>query len=221
MDYEAARLNMVEQQIRPWNVLEMQTLTALGEIRREDFVPAQYKDLSFADVRIPIGDGQVMLEPKMGARMIEAMAVKPFHRVLEIGTGTGYLTALLATICEHVTSVEIDQQLIRQAAMNLAMAGITNVELVHSDCFAFCRSPGEHGSQFERVLITGSVPKIDKTFRNMTSIEGCVVGIEGDNPAMQVVVYRAGDRSGRARQSLFETSVPRLVNVDDKPSFIF
>ncbi|WP_423910746.1 protein-L-isoaspartate O-methyltransferase family protein [Candidatus Spongiihabitans sp.] len=227
MDYEVARVNMIEQQIRPWNVLEMQTLNALSEIRREDFVPAQYKDLSFADVRIPIGggsigdgpisDGQVMLEPKVGARMVEALGLKPIHKILEIGTGTGYLTALLATICEHVTSVEIDQQLTRQAGMNLAMAGIINVELVQSDCFAFCHNPGEHGSQFDGVLITGSMPEIDKTFRNMINIEGCMVGIEGYNPAMQVVVYRAAG----ARRSLFETSVPRLMNVDDKPSFTF
>ena len=217
MDYEVARVNMIEQQIRPWNVLEMQTLNALSEIRREDFVPAQCKDLSFADVRIPIGDGQVMLEPKVGARMVEALGLKPTHRILEIGTGSGYLTALLATICEHVTSVEIDQQLIRQADMNLAMAGITNVELVQSDCFAFCRNPAEHGSQFDGVLITGSVTEIDKTFRNMINVEGCVVGIEGYDPAMHVAVYRADG----SRRSLFETSVPRLMNVDDKPSFTF
>ncbi len=222
MDYEVARVNMIEQQIRPWNVLEMQTLNALSEIRREDFVPAQYKDLSFADVRIPIGDGpisdgRVMLEPKVGARMVEALGLKPLHKILEIGTGTGYLTALLATICGHVTSVEIDQQLIRQADINLAMAGITNVELVQSDCFAFCHNPAEHGSQFDGVLINGSVPEIDKTFRNMINVEGCVVGIEGYDPAMQVVVYRADG----SRRSLFETSVPRLMNVDDKPSFTF
>ncbi|WP_424947839.1 protein-L-isoaspartate O-methyltransferase family protein [Candidatus Spongiihabitans sp.] len=217
MDYQVARVNMIEQQIRPWNVLEMQTLNALSEIRREDFVPAQCKDLSFADVRIPIGDGQVMLEPKVGARMVEALGLKPTHRILEIGTGSGYLTALLATICEHVTSVEIDQQLIRQADMNLAMAGITNVELVQSDCFAFCRNPGEHGCQFDGVLITGSVTEIDKTFRNMINVEGCVVGIEGYDPAMHVAVYRADG----SRRSLFETSVPRLMNVDDKPSFTF
>lgn len=217
MDYEVARFNMIEQQIRPWNVLEMQTLKALGEIRREDFIPDKYKDLSFADVRIPIGDGQVMLEPKMAARMVESMGLKRTYRVLEIGTGTGYQTALLATMCEHVTSVEIDEKLSKQAEMNLAMAGISNVALIKGDCFEFCRAREGQDGQFDVVLITGSMPQIDKTFLNMINIEGSVVGIEGNDPAMQVVVYRADG----ARRTLFETSVPRLINVDDKPSFTF
>ncbi len=250
MDYETARTNMIEQQIRPWNVLQMQTLNALGQVRREDFVPAQYKSLSFADVAIPVGGAsdddadKVMLEPKVAARMIESMQLQPTHRILEIGTGTGYLTALLATICEHVTSIEIDSQLTRQAAVNLAMAGISNVQLIEGDCFAFCHAPNqyvdqytdqnanENGWKFDRVLITGSVPEIGNTFLNMINAEGCVVGIEGYNPAMQVVIYRATaadeaeHRSAHKpeqcrRQSLFETSAPRLLNVDEKPSFIF
>ncbi len=223
--YANMRFNMIEQQIRPWNVLQMQTLTALAEIRREYFVPDQYKSLAFADVLIPIDDspassGRVMLEPKVGARMIESMAIQPNQRVLQIGTGTGYLTALLATLCEHVTSIEIDAPLSRHAGINLAMAGITNVQLIDCDCFAFCRdfgqSIGSQNGKFDAVLITGSVPKIEQTFLNMINDSGCVVGIEGDNPAMQVVVYRNGDR-----QSLFETSVPRLVNANDKPCFTF
>lgn len=222
MDYQVARFNMIEQQIRPWNVLQVQTLNALGEIRREDFVPEQYKGLSFADMCIPIGDGQLMLEPKVGARMIEAMALNSSHRVLEIGTGSGYLTALLATICEHVTSVEIDQQLAHQAGINLAMAGITNVELVKGDGFTFC---GDATEQFDRVLITGSMHEIDKVFRNITNINGRVVGIEGHDPAMQAVVYGVDEDANKGanefRQSLFETSVPRLINAEDKPTFTF
>ena len=230
MDYEIARANMIEQQIRPWNVLQMQTLNALAEIRREDFVPDNYKSLSFADVFIPIGaspigaspmdDGRVMLEPKLGARMIESMQLNPTQRVLEIGTGTGYLTALLATICKHVTSIEIDPKLTRQASINLAMAGIPNVELVQGDGFACCRHPDKYignGKRFDGILITGSMPKITQIFLNMLNVDGCVVGIEGYNPTMQVVVYRAdGDR-----QALFETSVPRLVHATDSPYFNF
>ena len=217
MDYETARTNMIEQQIRPWNVLAMQTLKALGEIRREDFVPDQYKDLSFADVQIPIGEGEVMLEPKVGARMIEAMTVTQSHNTLVIGTGTGYLVALLATMCNHVTGIEIDHNLSNQAEMNLAMAGITNVELVQGDCFDFCRDPARQESKFDGVLITGSVPEIDQTFENMINNEGVVVGIQGFNPAMQMVVCG----SGGSRKSLFETSVPRLRNVVEKPAFTF
>ncbi len=226
MNDEIARANMIEQQIRPWNVLQMQTLNVLAEIRREDFVPSQYQLLSFADVPIPMGDnpaeaGKVMLEPKVGARMIEAMGVKPKHQVLEIGTGTGYLTALLATLCEHVLSIEIDVQLIHQADTNLIMAGITNVQLIHDDCFAFCSAShqciGKHARKFDAILITGSMPKMDHAFLKMINTDGCVVGIEGDDPAMHVVVYRTDG----SKQSLFETSVPRLVNADDSQSFVF
>ncbi len=217
MDYETARANMIEQQIRPWNVLEMQTLNALGEIRREDFVPAQYKDLSFADVQIAIGDGEVMLEPKVGARMVEALGLKPAHRILEIGAGTGYLTALAASLCAHVTSIEIDPQLSAQAEINLAMAGITNAALVQGDCFEFCLDPGDHGRQFDGVLLTGSVVEVSQSIRNMINRRGRVVAIEGRHPAMQVVVYGADG----SRRSLFETCVPRLRNVNDNPSFIF
>jgi protein-L-isoaspartate(D-aspartate) O-methyltransferase len=217
MDYETARTNMIEQQIRPWNVLAMQTLRALGEVRREDFVPDQYKDLSFADVQIPIGEGEVMLEPKVGARMIEAMAVTPDHNTLVIGTGTGYLVALLATMCKQVTGIEIDPTLSSQAKMNLAMAGIENVELVQGDCFDFCREPANQESKFDSVLITGSVPVIDRTFEDMVHGDGLVVGIQGFDPAMQVVVCGPGG----SRKSLFETSVPRLRNVVDIPAFTF
>jgi len=217
MDYETARVNMIEQQIRPWNVLEMQTLKALGDIRREDFVPEQYRDLSFADVQIPIGEGEVMLEPKVGARMIEAMAVTPSHKTLVIGTGTGYLVALLATMCSHVTGIEIDNTLSSQAEMNLAMAGITNVDLVRGCCFEYCREPANQESEFDSVLVTGSVPVIDKVFRNVVNSDGIVVGIQGFNPAMQVVVCG----SDGPVKSLFETSVQRLRNVVEKPVFTF
>jgi protein-L-isoaspartate(D-aspartate) O-methyltransferase len=217
MDYETARANMIEQQIRPWNVLAMQTLRALGDIRREDFVPDNYKELSFADVQIPIGEGEVMLEPKVGARMIEAMSVTQDHNTLVIGTGTGYLVALLATMCKHVTSIEIDHTLSSQAELNLAMAGIENVELLRGDCFEFCGESTNRNSKFDSLLITGSVPVIDRTLENMVHSDGLVVGIQGFDPAMQVVVCGPGE----SRKSLFETSVPRLRNVVEKPAFTF
>jgi protein-L-isoaspartate(D-aspartate) O-methyltransferase len=216
MNNEIARANMIEQQIRPWNVLEMQTLTALNQVRREDFVPAEYQHLAFADVQVPMGNGEVMLEPKVGARLVEALDLDQDCRVLEIGTGTGYLTALMASICSHVTSVEIDGALVEQARRNLAMAAISNVELVEADCFGYCALP-DNQSTFDRVLVTGSIAELAPVFSAMISERGCVAGIQGNDPAMQAVVCTSTAKI----RTLFETSVPRLKNVSEEPSFTF
>jgi len=207
---------MIEQQIRPWNVLAMQTLTALGAIRREDFVPEAYRELSFADVQIPLGNGEVMLEPKLGARMVEALALVSTDKVLEIGTGSGYLTALLATVSEHVTSIEIDADLHRQAGLNLAVSGIENVDLIHADCHDFCNG----SRQYDAVLIGGSVPTVGPMFIDLIDQTGRLIGIEGDEPAMHVVKYtKSADSLNKVY--LLETSVKRLHNVDEKPEFVF
>ncbi len=216
MDYETARINMIEQQIRPWNVLATRTLNALGEVRREDFVPDSYRHLSFVDTCIPLGDNQVMLEPKVSARMIEALQLAPDHRVLEIGTGSGYTAALMASLGAQVTSIEINPQLSDQAKRNLGMAGIDNVELHCADCFRFCETL-DGGETFDRVLITGSVPRIDPVFLNRIDSRGRLVGIEGNDPAMQVVMIQGNGQ----KTSLFETSTPRLENVHEQALFDF
>ena len=217
MDYETARANMIEQQIRPWNVLAMQTLNALGTVRREDFVPADYKDLAFADIQIPLMNGEVMLEPKLSARMMEALNLDKTHRVLEIGTGTGYLTALLATVSGHVTTVEVDPDLHQQAKLNLAMAGIENVELVLEDCHDFF----EREASYDAILISGSMPVIPRSFLDRIPDGGLLVGIEGKDPAMQVVRYTKSSSLALSKVSLLETSVKRLRNVDDVTEFKF
>ena len=214
MNYEIARANMIEQQIRPWNVLEMQTLNALNEVRREDFVPESYRDLAFADIQINIADNEVMLEPKVGARMIESMGLNASSRVLEIGSGTGYLTALLAVICDQVTSIEIDPKLATKARQNLAMAGFQNTRIIESDCFDYIDSSSE---QFDAVLVTGSVPEIQPLFAKLVSGDGCIVGAQGSDPAMQVVILNADGKL----KTLFETSVPRLRNIAEETSFTF
>ena len=216
MDYETARINMIEQQIRPWNVLATRTLNALGEIRREDFVPGSYRHLSFVDTRIPLGENQVMLEPKISARMIEALELEPGHRVLEVGTGSGYTAALMASLGAEMTSIEIRPQLSEQAKRNLAMAGIDNVALYCADCFRFCENQAVQ-EPFDRVLVTGSVPLIGTVFLNMIHARGRIVGIEGNDPAMQVVIIQGNGQ----KTSLFETSVPRLENVHEPAIFDF
>ncbi len=216
MDYENARANMIEQQIRPWNVLAMQTLNALNTIRREDFVPSDLKHQAFMDIQIPLAHGEAMLEPKLAARMMESLDLKAQDRVLEIGTGSGFLTAMMASICASVDSIEIHPELSQQAQRNLGMAGITNTNLVVDD------GHGGWGdvAAYDAIIITGSLPSIGQGLLSGLAIGGRLVGIEGHEPAMQVVRYN-NVTDGISRQALFETVVPRLHNVEEPVEFTF
>lgn len=217
---------MIEQQIRPWNVLAAQTLNALKQIRREDFVPAEHRELAFADVQIPLGDGEVMLEPKVSARMMEALDLGAGDKVLEIGTGSGYLTALLASVSAHVTSVEIDERLFAAARRNLAKAAIENITLENGDAHAGWGA----ARQFDAILISGSLPKIidsrpdspdsPDSWTAALADGGRLVGIEGPPPAMAVVRLTKKNH-GVTRESLFETAAPRLRNVFEPAEFTF
>ena len=212
MDFELARANMIEQQIRPWNVLEMQTLEALGAIRREDFVPEESRHLAFVDTQIPIGHGEVMLEPKVGARLVESLDLNANSRVLEIGCGTGYLTALLSSICAHVTAIEIVPEFCETARRNLAMAGFDNTEIQEGDCFALA-----HDKLYDGILVTGSVAELGPCFSTLLADDGKLAGVQGFDPVMQAVVV---SRDGKV-ESLFETYVPRLKNAADTTAFTF
>lgn len=205
---------MIEQQIRPWNVLEMKTLDALAQIRREDFVPEQHQSLAFADVQIPIGDDQVMLEPKVGARMVENLGLTSSSHLLQIGTGTGYLTALSAQICQQVTAIETDGELANVSKRNLSMAGFNNVHIIEADCFSYI---ADQSDSFDGILITGSIDEIPTAMLGMLQADGRLVGIRGNNPAMQVVVMSADG----SIKTLFETSVLRLKNVVETSAFEF
>ncbi len=212
MDLEVARANMIEQQIRPWNVLEMQTLNALKVIRREDFVPQQYKNLAFVDTQIALGHGEVMLEPKVAARMVEALSLNAALEVFQIGCGSGYITALMASICHKVTCIEIVPEFCATSRRNLAMAGIDNVELIEGDCFDYPAS-----LRFDRVLVTGSVAELRLSFSNLLNEEGQLVGFQGQGGIMQAVIIKPGSPV----HALFETSVPRLQNFSDARVFTF
>jgi len=216
MDYEIARANMIEQQIRPWNVLEMQTLNALGALRREDFVPAEHQDKAFADVQIPLGEGQTMLEPKLSARLMESLHLMASDNVLEIGTGSGYLTALLALVSKHVTSVEISPTLLQLGQRNLGMAGIENVTLVEGDGHEGWGEAGE----FDAIMIGGSMASISNIWFDKLKPGGRLIAIEGHEPAMEAVLYTQS--AGKIqRESLFETWAPRLKNAEDTREFVF
>ena len=229
MDIEQARANMIARQIRPWNVLDAQTLSALAAVRRETFVPAQHQSLAFADAQISLGCDEVMLEPKLGARMIQALALQPGDAALEVGAGGGWLTAMLATLGAKVISVEIHAQLLSGAERNLAAHQdiMQHITLQQGDAHA---GWGD-AEQFDAILITGSLPTIvaadELTAHNVNAgwaahlaEGGRLVGIEGDAPAMRMVCITK--RAGKLHhQSLLETVVPRLRNVDEPRAFQF
>lgn len=223
MDIETARANMVDQQIRPWRVLQPQTIDALRRIRREDFVPAAHRHLAFADAQVPLtaagaaaddDTAAVMLEPKVTARMLEALNLGRADRALLIGAGSGYTAALLAALAAQVTAVDIDAEILSTARRNLAAAGIANVTLEAGDAHAGW--PG----QFDAIFISGALPAIDDSWAEALADGGRLVGIEGQAPAMRAVLLtKAGD--GVTREALFETVAPRLRGARAPRAFQF
>lgn len=216
IDIEQARFNMIEQQIRPWDVLEPRILDAVAAVQREAFVPAGYRELAFADIQVPLTHGEVMLEPKLAARLAQALDPQPNEKILQIGTGSGYLTALLASLAGEVTSVEIHSDLSQQAGRNLAMAGFANVKLECGDA----AQGWAKGSAWDGIVITGSLPVLPDAYLDALKPGGRLVAIVGSEPAMEVNLYtRQAD--GIEERSLFETVVPPLRNAQAISSFEF
>ncbi|MET1082772.1 MAG: protein-L-isoaspartate O-methyltransferase [Burkholderiales bacterium] len=218
MNIEQARYNMVEQQIRPWDVLDQQVLDLLLEVRREDFVPNSYQALAFVDMEIPLGLGEVMLAPKLEARIVQEVAIKPTDRILEVGTGSGYLTALLARRGAHVYSVEIVPQFVAEAGRKLAAHGISNdVTLEEGDA---ARGWPGHGP-YDVVVLTGSVPELSAAFQESLAPGGRLFAIVGDSPVMEaILITRVGEGVFNS-VTLFETSVTPLRNAPHPARFVF
>lgn len=217
MDFTQARFNMVEQQIRPWNVLDQHVLDMLLEMRREDFVPAAYRNLAFVDMEIPLGHGEVMLTPKMEARIIQELAIKKTDRVLEVGTGSGYMTAMLAREAQHVYSVEIVPELKSQAEEKLRAHGIHNVTLEQGDA---AHGWDRHGA-YDVIVLTGSVPLIPGNFLASLKQGGRLFAIEGDAPVMKGKLIARVNEDAFRTSVLFETSVPPLRNALQPQRFVF
>lgn len=221
MDLEQTRYNMVEQQIRPWDVLDQKVLNLLFELRREEFVPAVYRSLAFVDMEIPLGYGEVMLAPKMEARILQELQIKKTDRILEIGSGSGYLTALLARQGEHVYSVEIVPELKAMAEKNLQAHGISNVTLEQGD--AACGWP-DHGP-YGVIVLTGSTPVLPEAFQNSLKTGGRLFAVVGDAPVMEAVLVTcvAQDKEAGVYNtvSLFETCIPLLKNAQQPERFVF
>jgi len=219
MDLNKARFNMIEQQVRPWEVLDPQVLELLMAVRREDFVPAAHRALAFVDMEIPTGNapGQVMLAPRVQARLVQDLAVKKTDKVLEIGTGSGYLTALIAQSCAHVTSLECQPDLLAQAQQNLRHLGIHNVDLQIS------QGVPTHvkGAPFDAIVLSGSVAEVPQHLLNQLKLGGQLIAIVGQEPVMQATLtQRVSEQQWRSR-ALWDICVPALVGFPQPSRFKF
>lgn len=216
-DIELARHNMIDNQVRPWSVLDMRVLDTLGSVRREEFVPAACRNLAFADMAIPLGHGEVMMKPVVEGRLLQSLALEAGESVLEIGTGSGYLTACLASMASHVTSVELHPDFTKTARDNLTRAGIDNVTLATADAVRDYRP----GDRFDAVVVTGAVPEVPARFLDWLKPGGRAFFVHGASPVMHAVLCHRDDDGAVRRQSLFETDLPYLVHAAPVPTFIF
>ncbi len=217
MNIEQARFNMIEQQIRPWDVLNPTVLDLLKQIKREDFVPAPYRSLAFVDMEIPLGHDASMLSPKMEARILQELAVIKTDTVLEVGTGSGYLTALLAALGKHVYSVDIVANFKAAAQLKLKSQGLRNITLETGDA---ARGWSRHG-KYDVIVLTGSTPVLPQTFINDLNPGGRLFAITGDAPAMTAQLVHCVAPEAYRTITLFETSVPPLKNALQPERFVF
>ncbi len=215
MDFEQARYNMIEQQLRPWEVLDQDVLDLLAQVHREDFVPDAYRRLALADVSLPIGHDEVTMTPKTEARLVQSLLLEPTDKALEIGTGCGYLTALLARTAASVVSVDIYEDFTRAAGSKLTEHGIHNVQLETGD--AVNGWPSQ--APYDVIAVTGSVPVLTEAFQSQLTIGGRLFVIVGESPVMEArLITRIGDQEW-ASESLFETDLPPLIGAPQKSHF--
>lgn len=217
MNIENARFNMIEQQIRPWNVLDAGVLALLAMVKREDFVPPAYQALAFVDTEVPLPMGQCMLAPRVEARLLQEARVQHHERVLEVGAGSGFMAALLAHRAQSVISLEIEPALVQMARENLGRAGIANASVRQGDGAAGL--PGE--APFDVIVLSGSVASVPQNLLDQLKVGGRLIAIVGDEPVMNAVrVTRLADKSFQ-QESLFDTVAPRLVGFVEPSQFHF
>ena len=219
MNFEQARRNMIEQQIRTWDVLDLDILQTLVAVRREAFVPTAYQALAFVDTEIPLPQGENMLSPKLEARLLQEAAVQPHESVLEIGAGSGYMAALLAHHAKQVVTVEIVPELRALAEKNLANYGVGNVNVMLGDA---ARGWTGSGSQaFDVILISGSLPVMPDAFLHQLSVGGRILAVIGEAPVMSACMITRVSDDAWDTVKLFETSVKALRNAEKPSAFRF
>ena len=224
-----ARFNMIEQQIRTWDVLDPTVLQLLNDLPREHFVPKDYQGLAFADIEIPLGydsngQQQTMLSPKLEGRILQALNVQKHHQILHIGTGSGYFTAMLASLAKHVDTIEINADLSMQAAYKLAKYNIKNVTLTVADGILGQSSNDDNRNNkqlYDAIVYTGSSPREPAGVRQQLNIGGVLFIVLGNAPAMQATLIQRVSESGFREDVLFETYLPSLINAPQTQAFTF
>lgn len=215
MNFDLARFNMIEQQIHTWEVLDRRVLEVLANTPRENFVPPQYRTLAFADLNIPLGHGQTMMTPKVEGRVLQALDIKPTDRILEVGTGSGYLTACLAKLGQHVYSVEFFPELKQAAEEALSAHGIRNVTLQVGDA----ATGWDRQAPYDVIVVTGSLPVLPAGFRESLAVGGRLFVIVGESPVMEALLITRISENDWAQESLFEIDLPPLVNAPRPQQF--
>jgi protein-L-isoaspartate(D-aspartate) O-methyltransferase len=217
MNTEQARFNMIEQQIRPWDVLDQGVLSLLAVVKREDFVPAAYKALAFVDTEVPLPGGRSMLAPKVEARLLQELKVHKHERVLEIGTGSGYMAALLGHKAQQVVTLEEDPAMAEIAQANLRRAGVMNVSVRRADG---SRGLPEEGP-FDVILLSGSVPEVPPSLLAQLKVGGRLAAIVGQQPVMRATLFTRTSEHDFASTILFDTVAPRLSGFPEPTRFSF
>lgn len=217
MDIEVARTNMIESQVRTWDVLDQQILDLLSQVKREDFVPPQYRGLAFADMEIPLGHGEVMLQPKLEARMIQELGVRPTDRVLEVGTGSGYVTALLSRLAHEVFSVDIVAEFCEAAKKRFAVHGFSNITVEVGDAAA----GWTRYAPYDAILVTGSMPMLPEEFKAQLAVGGRMLAVIGRPPIMTAQLITQPVAGAFNVVGLFETSIPPLRHAKEPERFVF
>jgi len=214
---DLARYNMIEQQIRPWDVLDPQVLEVMATTPRERFAPKAYANLAFSDTEIPLDHDQTMLEPKLEGRILQILQIKPTDRILEIGTGSGYLTACLAKMGGNVVTVDIHAELSQRAQQQLAGLGLDNVQFEVGDASHGWQQDGE----FDVIVVGGSLPMQQESLLNTLTVGGRMFVVIGDDLLMEAQLIKRISENDWSTESLFETHLPALLNAKKPQSFVF
>lgn len=217
MNIEQARFNMIEQQIRPWNVLDEDVLALLHVVKREQFVPKAYENLAFADVEIPLPGGETMFNPKVEARIVQEIAVKKHENVLEIGTGSGYMAALLAHKARHVTTVEIQPESVTLARENLAKAGVGNVSVEEGNG----AQGWSTGAEYDVIVVSGGLPVLPEALVKQLKVGGRMIAILGEAPAMSCQLITRTSETAHDAVKVFETVTKPLTGAEAPSRFTF
>ncbi len=217
LNFEQARFNMIEQQIRPAEVLDYRVLDTIAATPREDFVPEDYRELAFSDINVPISDCEIMMKPIMEARLLQALDVQPGDKILEIGTGSGYFTALLAKLGQSIDSIDIDPALQRQAQARLTAQDIDNVSLIEGDA----AQGWDDGGSYDVIAITGSLPVLPESLKQKLTVNGRLIAIIGAAPVMEATLITRIADDQWSTDVLFETELPALRNAEQPQGFVF